>query len=409
MLTGWWKNCERHPLFMCAFRPFFLATALAGAVFIAWWLLFLMTGRTLPATPGGPFVWHAHEMLFGFTYAAAAGFALTAIPEFTSTTAVTRRAILILFMLWLAARLFWLISASSFGITLTAICELAFVAGIILLIAPRIWRDPGRRQLSFLWALIALFAVTLGFYIDIWRCFYPMRWLWLCSGLMMVLIIVAMSRISMRMVNSAIEEAGIDDIEYRARPPRRNLAIFCICLYSGVEFLVPQHPVSGWVALAASAALFNLTNDWFVGRALLRRWVLMLCSAYAFMALGYGVIGLSILGDGLWVSAGRHLLLVGAIGVAVFVVMNIAGRVHTGVPPDERWWVPFAGCLFTAAALSRVATPLFGSDIRVPLAIAALCWITAYALHAVFHWPTLTGPRMDRQTGCAGIADEETD
>lgn len=54
------------------------------------------------------------------------------------------------------------------------------------------------------------------------------------------------------------------------------------------------------------------------------------------MALGYAVIGVAILMETAWVSAGRHLLLVGALGLAVFAVMNIAGRIHAGIEPDKR-------------------------------------------------------------------------
>jgi hypothetical protein len=56
----------------------------------------------------------------------------------------------------------------------------------------------------------------------------PARWLHATLGVPMMLIVVAMSRISKRTVNGATEEeAGGDDAEYRAGPPpcrRRRLS-----------------------------------------------------------------------------------------------------------------------------------------------------------------------------------------
>src|SRR3990167_6376991 len=88
-----------------------------------------------------------------------------------------------------------------------------------------------------------------------------MRWLLALLGLVMVLIIVAMSRISMRIVNNAIDETGGGREPYLARLPRRNLAILCIALFTLAEFLQPGGRTSGWLACAAAAALFNLMGE----------------------------------------------------------------------------------------------------------------------------------------------------
>ena len=97
-----------HPLWLCGFRPFFLATLLAGLGLVALWLLFLGLGWPLPAVPGGAQVWHVHELLFGLSLAAVAGFALTAVPEFTSTPSFRARHVRQLLAWWLAGRVaFW--------------------------------------------------------------------------------------------------------------------------------------------------------------------------------------------------------------------------------------------------------------------------------------------------------------
>ncbi len=419
------------PLFLCSFRSFFLATALYGVALLLGWLGFLATGIGLPEVPGGPIVWHAHELMFGFGLAAVAGFVLTAVPEFTATPAFGRRVTLVLLLCWAAARLaFWLSGVlGAGGAVLAALLNSGFMAAIVVLVAPRLWRDPERRHLSFLWGLAAMWLVVGGFHADVLRGLYPMRWVLAGAGVMMVLIVVAMSRVSMRIVNDALDAErlrraaergdavagerprlpGEDDDElpaYRARPPRRNLAVFGIAAHTLAEFALPGSPIAGWIALAAAAAVLNLLNDWHVGRALLTRWAFMLYAVYWMMALGYGLIGLSLLGVAVAPSAGLHLLTVGAMGLSIFGVLCIAGRTHSGYELDMRPWVPVAALAIGAAALARAAAGLPGMPVAGLQAASVAAWALGYGLAAVFLGAVFLRPRPDAGTGCEEPMDE---
>ena len=395
-----------HPLWSCGFRVFFLATAIAAAGLIAIWSAFLGHGLPLPPVSGGPFVWHAHELLFGFSLAAVAGFALTAIPEFTATAAVEPRQVRALFALWLVGRVgFWTSGwLGAPALLLAALAHLGLVCGLLALLGPRVFRSSGRRHLSFLWALLAFAALIAGFYAETLLGGSPGRWLHATIGLLMVLIVLAMSRISMRIVNSALEERG-EAADYRARPPKCNLAIVCIAAYTAAEFLAPGARIVGWLALAAAAALCHLQSDWHVGRALFRRWPLMLFGVYVLMAAGYGVIGFALVGGGTGFSAGRHLLVVGAMGLAIYVVLNVAGRTHCGHVLDERPWLSAGAVLLLAAALLRAAAAMPGVPAATLLALSALLWIAAFAVWLWYMAPLLAVPRTDGGSGCEGIIE----
>ncbi len=393
------------PLLECGFRPFFLLAAVTAVTAIGAWMAFWLLGAPLPPTPGGPVVWHAHEMLFGFALAAVAGFTLTAIPEFTTTPDVSRERTLALIALWILGRVAFA-GAGLPGLAILAmLADVGLLALLLALLAPRLLADAGRRHLSFAWVLLGMIVATLGFHVDVMRGAWPMRWLFVMVGLLMCLIVIALSRISMRVVNQSLDELGDAATEYRARPPRRHLAVACILLHTLAEFMAPGHPASGWIALACAAAVLNLTNDWHVGRALLRRWPLMLYLVYWFMALGYAVIGAGVLAGQPWTSAGRHLLMIGAMGLAIFAVLNIAGRIHAGVEPDERGWVPAAVGLIACAAGARAAMGLGGLDPAVAIGVSGGCWVLAFGMHLAHHWRVLTGPRTDGGRGCAGLAD----
>ena len=399
------------PLLLCSFRPLFLATVLLAVTGVALWLGFLGFGLPLPGVPGGPLVWHAHEMLLGFGLAAVAGFVLTAVPEFTATAAFGRPVGFGFLLLWLAARLsFWL--SGAIGPWPAALFNSVFAIALLVLLAPRLLGDPLRRQYGFCGGLGALALVTVGFHIDAVGGQYPMRWLYAGIGVMMVLIVVAMSRISMRILNDAIQarrEAGHDvDDDYRARPPRRNLAIFCISLFTLAEWLALPAPLNGWLALATAAAMFNLLNDWHIGRALLERWSLMLYSVYWLMALGYGALGVSLLADGFASSAGRHLLTLGAMGVSILAVLCIAGRTHSGYALDQRRWVPIATCLLVLAALLRASAGLPGAPVPLLNMLAGLGWLTVFGLALRYLAPIWLRPRPDGGTGCEEPMDEHS-
>lgn len=387
-----------HPLWMCGLRPFFLSAVLAAPLLVGLWLAFLALGLPLPAVAGGPLVWHAHELIFGFVLAAVAGFALTAIPEFTQTAAFGRHPVYLLAGLWLLGRAgFW--SSGLLGapaLLVSGLAHLGLLTGLAWLLAPRLWRDPERRHLAFLWVLVALAVCAAGFHVEAFTDARPLRWLHAALGVMMMLIVVAMSRISLRIVNAAIDTAGVVGTEYRARPPHRNLAIFCIGLYTLAELLIPGTRLAGWLALAAAAALLHLLNDWHIGRMLFRRWPLMLYGVYVLMAAGYAIMGASlVLGGGIF-SGGRHLLTAGAMSLNIFLVMCIAGRTHCGQPLDEGPWVPLGATLIIAGALLRAG------NLHVA---AGLLWSAAFALCAWRMVPLWLRPRDDGRTGCEGLVD----
>lgn len=422
---GWLARLAGRPVFMCGFRPFFLATAVYGALVVLAWTGFLSVGLPLPPVAGGPFVWHAHELMFGFGLAAVAGFLLTAVPEFTATPPFAPRVALNFVLLWLAGRAaFWLSGglAAVTGIEWvgnlpSALLNVGFACALFALLAPRLWRDPERRQLGFLWGLLAMAVALAGFHVDVLRGEYPMRWVLVGLGVMMTLIVVAMSRISMRVVNDALdaerarrlparalrhdEDAELELPSYRARPPRRNLAISAIVLYTAAELLIPQSPITGWLGLGAAAALFNLLNDWHVGRALFTRWAFMLYAVYWLLALGYLLLGLGHLGAPVAPSAGTHLLAVGAMGLSIFAVLCIAGRTHAGYPLDERPWVGAAAGLIVLAALLRAASGLPDTPAAMLQGLSGMAWVVAFVLVSVRLGVVFVRPRVDGLSACA--------
>lgn len=409
--SGGLDRLTAHPVLLCGFRPFFVLTAGSAVLFMAAWLA--MLAGALPqgwALPGGALAWHAHELVYGFGMASIAGFLLTAVPEFTGCASVSRRTLLALVLLWLGGRLAFVLAPAwpqAIGIWPAALCNLGLLAALLAHLVPPLWRDPARRHRSFAWALAGLGGLQAGFFGALASGADALAWLHAAVGLLMVLVVVATSRISLRVVNGRIEDGRPGAVEppevgYLARPPRRHLASSTILLCSAAEFVLGANAVTGWLAFAAAAALLNLLNDWHVGRPLFTRWALALYASYWLMALGYALMGASWLGASLPASAGRHLLMVGAMGLSIFTVMGIAGRLHAGQWLDRRRWLPLAAAALVAAALIRALAglPAAGTSGRTLLLASGLLWIAAFAAYLRHAWPVLTGPRTDGGAGC---------
>ena len=394
----------QHPLWMCAMRPFFLLAMVSAVLLIGLWSAVLALGLPPPPVAGGALVWHAHELLLGFGLAAITGFVLTAVPEFTKTAGASSRTAVALVALWLLGRAgFWLSGVAGLpALAVAGAAQLALLGTLIALLLPALRTTAGQRHRAFGWAIACLALLVAGFYVDALRGAYPMRWLHAVLGLLMVLIVIALSRISMRIVNRAIQQAGTGAKPYMARPPRRNLAVLCIALFTLAEFLNEGGRTSGWLACASAAALFNLMGDWHVGRPLLRRWPFVLYTVYLGMALGYGLMGWALLAGGPGVTAGRHLLTVGSMGLAIYAVVCIAGRSHCGLAIDERAWSGWGAGLIVAAAVLRAGAAWAGEYSVAWMAAAGLCWVAAFGLLCWFIAPVLWRERVDGLWGCQG-------
>ncbi|WP_323018604.1 NnrS family protein [Castellaniella sp.] len=400
-----------HPLWSCGFRPFFVLTSTGAVVFLSVWLLFLNSAALSGwRPPGGVLLWHAHELVFGFGLAAAAGFLLTAIPEFTGVAPIAVRPLAGLVALWLMARAAYALAQwlpFEMGLGLAALCNVSFTAVLLIQLAPALWRDPRRAHLGFAWALAGLLLVQTGFFVALFAEYDGLPWIHGAIDLTMILILLAGSRVSMSVLNGYIEagrpgEPPPSD-RYLARPPRRYLAVFAICTCGVAQVVLGDGLVVGWTALAACAAVLNVLNDWHVGRALFTRWALMLYACFWLIALGYGAMGLAWLAGGWSVSSGRHLLTAGAMGLSVFTIMSLAGRIHTGRWLDRRPWLPVAAGILILAALMRAVA---GLPVLAPWAwqlilMAGVLWVGAYAAYLWHAWPVLAGRRLDGREGCA--------
>ena len=173
-------------------RPFFLLALVCAIPLVCWWGGVLAWGWPVPAVAGGAIVWHAHELVLGLAVAAVAGFALTALPEFTGVACGTCRQLRVLVGLWLLVRLgFWTSGALGLpALVLAGASQLALLLGVAWVLLPALKTAVGRRHWAFAWLLLALAVTSAGFYSDALRGLPGLRWLDATVGVLMLLIVV---------------------------------------------------------------------------------------------------------------------------------------------------------------------------------------------------------------------------
>ena len=148
------KEQQLFPLFLLGFRPFFLGGAIFAVISMALWGMLLSGSSTLPSQLP-PAMWHAHEMLFGFSGAIILGFLLTALQNWTGYPGLKGAKLAILFSLWLVARVAMFILLPDL-LWLTMILELSWMPLAALALGVAVVHAKQWKNLFFVPLLLAM-------------------------------------------------------------------------------------------------------------------------------------------------------------------------------------------------------------------------------------------------------------
>jgi uncharacterized protein involved in response to NO len=372
-------------LFSYGFRPFFLGAAIWAALGILLWLPQYFGELTLP-TAFGPLDWHIHEMIYGYVGAVIAGFLLTAIPNWTGRLPVNGMALAALAGLWVAGRAAILTSAI-IGEDLAAVIDIAFLAVLAAMAAREIIAGNNWRNLRVLILLLVLIAANVMFHLEIlWRgtADYGVR---IAIAAVVALIMLIGGRIVPSFTRNWLVRQN------PGRLPQPFGRFDALALAGSVLALVawialPQHVVTGVLLLAAGVVQSVRLARWAGDRTLADRLVLVLHVAYAFVPLGFLLLGAAVLWPSDWpTSAALHAWTAGAFGLMTLGVMTRASLGHTG--RDLVASIPTQLIFLAAliAALSRIAAAFAPSVLLFH--IAAFAWIAAFAGFAAVYGPLL--------------------
>ena len=384
------------------FRPFFLLAPLYLSISTLLWGLF-WSGLLPFSFLSNPLEWHLYENLFGVTSAMMIGFILTAVPEFyKNVKPVAGKTLLYLVIFWILGRIsFWLIDY--IGIFAVAIINIPLLLWVVLLIIKPILTDPQHRHISLIIMFIVISLIHIWFFmakLD-WVDTNPLSILKASIGAFMILVLLALRRISMVVVNYWLDKKNIS-ATYVARPPRYNIAIICLILYTFTEFLYPNNSILIWLAFAVMAAVLNIINDFFLENSIfIQPFIWPLFSIFIMLALGYGLIGLDYLIPEIYhINDFRHLITLGALGIAFYMVLIIVAHFHTGRDLAPNPWIGIGASLILCASIIRgLVIPFIDGSESWAYLTSAIMWTLPFIGYLILYGKWLVQPRADGLSG----------
>jgi len=383
------------PYLAYGFRPLFLILPLYMALLMLLWG-FVFRGKL--NIFDDPLSWHIYEMLYGVGVAGIMAFIFTAVPElFPGVVPIVGKLLRRIVALWILGRIsFWLIDF--LGVYVVAFINISLWVYIIFWVFKPVVLDPLQRHASIAYTIVVLtllqilFFASKGGFVGI-DSFSILK---LSLGGFMVLILLALRRVNMEVINQIIERKSLDDV-FVAKPFRYNLAIFCIILFSSVEFFYPTNSALLWIGLASAAALLGMLNDYHLQfeSILGEPFVWYLGSIIAMMALGYGFLGFAIFTGMGGENHFRHFLTTGAFGIAFFMVMVIIAYIHTGRVLQSNLWIASGVIMLIFAALCRSLIPFFSALYCPLMGLSMLLWILPFVIYFLKTKEFLLTPRVD--------------
>ncbi len=383
---------KRTSVLALGFRPFFLAAGLSAALAMAAWLALLQGGISLNGHYAAG-LWHAHEMLFGYTAAVIAGFLLTAVRNWTGIDTPTGIALGALVGLWVAARIAPFLPLPTM---LVAVVDIAFFPAIALGLFQPLWQGKNRANRVF---LVLLAAMTLA------ALLVQLQTLGIAEGtaargtrLMLDSALLTLMIVAGRVMPFFTERAvpGSTPI---ARPWIERLTFTLATAGAIVNLVAPWSAPAGVIALALAATQALRLAGWHDRRVWGIPILAVLFAGYLWLVLGFALGGLAGLGL-LPPFPSLHALTVGAVGVFTLGMMARVTLGHTGREMRSSPLTNIAFVLVNLAAVTRVgATLLFPAAYPNWVQISGLLWTLAFGLFLWIYAPMLVAPRPDGRPG----------
>lgn len=392
------NNDQGFTVFETPFRPFFILAAISSLFYMTIWTLFYTFKRPLDFENISPTMWHAHEMLFGYTMAVIAGFLLTVEKYWLGKNIDDKSTLVALVILWIAAR----VSISLTLITyipyeIGAIFDCLFMIVLTIRVSYPIINAKAWDKMGLVAHIAIIAAANIVFYLGLSGLLSSGQYLGVYSALYLIIsIILLMGR---RMIPIFIRNG----LEFKFDPKNWRVIDILSMVFFVVFFILDLFftsakavsIISGILVLIYSIRLYGWYSNKIWSKPLL--WVLFV--AYSWIAVGFGLKFLSLyfnIPDFLPL----HSFTYGGIGIMTIGFMSRVILGHTGrnvfEPPKILFWI--FSILF-AGAIVRVFFPLMDiSRYQIWIGVSQLLWILSFLIFAVVYLPMLFRPRIEEET-----------
>ena len=363
---------ETSPLVVQPFRLLFLGAALFASLGMTLWSVFLHLGW-MPETTLSPLLWHGHEMLFGFASALVGGFLLTAVANWTGHATSTPLSLLFLVTLWLAARVAFLVPGTPYDITATVDClyfpVLAVMIGIPIFRKRDYWHFIVIGILAGLATLDVLFHLSVTGHIGL----SPTQVLIWVIDFLSVMMVVVGGRIVPFFTERRV--TGVKRIRWVERTTNAAPMLLTV-----VDIVAPGSLYVGVLSSALVALILIRMYGWKPWAVLQEPMLWVMHLGYLWLAVGFALRGISLLGHGFPELTALHAITAGALGSLAIGMMTRVPLGHTGRAMQAGKVMTVAFVLVNIAGLLRAAVPSLWP-------LAGMLWVLTFGIYFVRFLP----------------------
>lgn len=381
-----------HAFLSAGFRPMFLLGCAWAAIAMALWLAYMISGND-PLSHFDAVDWHAHELLFGFGSAILCGFLFTAIPNWTGRLPISGTPLAALTALWLLGRL-TVTFGQSLSVTLTGLIDVGFLAAICAIIAREILAGKNWRNTPVLLICTVFMVANAVFHIDAASGSFAASGIGFRLGISALIMLIGLigGRVIPSFTRNWLAKQGPDNL-----PTPFNQYDKITLLISAATLILwtaaPDTPVTGVALLLSGALHITRLTRWSGLRALRETLVIILHIGYAFVPVGYLMLGVATFRpDIIPYAAGIHAWTAGAVAVMMLAVMTRASLGHTGRPLKAGWREGLIYIAAITAAITRIWASLIDAPVWA-LHLSATAWMLAFGAFCVFYGKLLLAPK----------------
>lgn len=364
----------------------YLAGCAWAAVSVALWVFApgLLRGKLAGV------IWHAHEMLWGFIATIAVGFLLTATSNWTGTNPLKGRALGALSLLWVLARVGYLVPGDlAFALAVTA--EGLFFTGAAIALGRAIYGARNQRNYGVPLLVLALGGADALFLLAAWQGDYGRLMQHFNIGLLCMAILALLVA-------------------------RRVIPFFAMRTMPGLN--IPMHMRSGhWQLAAGGLAIGSWLMGWAEVSALflsvtgvvalvqvmawkpaaVRRVPLLWILYVGYAAIGMGLLVTAAYAVGAVLRAAWPAHVIGAAGLSVLIIGMVTRTAlgHLGRPLRSDSLIVWCYGLVISAAALRLLAILPTQLALGALYASAAVWVLAFSLYLWRFFPLLIRPRID--------------
>jgi uncharacterized protein involved in response to NO len=372
-------------LFSYGFRPFFLfGSVYAGVAGLAWLPVF--TGELTLLSAFAPRDWHVHEMLYGYVPAVVTGFLLTAIPNWTGRLPLQGMPLIVLVTAWFAGRIAVTLSAG-IGWFPAALIDAGFLVLVAAAAAREIIAGRNWRNLKIVSLVVLLATGNICFHLEAHlagAADYSIR-------LGLAIIVMLITLIGGRIVPSFTRNWLVRENPGRL-PVSFNrfdaIVVVASAATLALWIITPRSLGTGIALIVAGALQAVRLTRWAGDRTTRERLVLILHLGYAFVPLGFLLLGAASF-DLLPAATGIHAWAAGAVGTMTLAVMTRASLGHTGHALVASRGTQAVYVAVVLAAVTRIAASLAPAYFIPLLAAAAVLWTFAFLGFGIAYGQTL--------------------